>query len=127
MPETTSSRKIRVLIVDDEVSIVKIVGRMLELAGFEVMTAVDGEDGLSKARSWRPDAVVLDLMLPKINGFDICAALKKDEATQNIHIIIFSARGRQEAQRCFDLGASAFFSKLDPVSELVAAIKEKAK
>ena len=119
----TSTRKIRILLIDDEPAIVKILGRMLQLAGFEVSSAMDGEAGLAKARAELPDAIVLDLMLPKINGFEVCAALKNDEATQHIVIVIFSARGRQEEQRCLELGASAFFNKLDPATELIKTIK----
>ena len=115
--------KRRVLLVDDEPAIVKILGRLLELAGFEVSTAMDGEEGLAKARAWHPEAVVLDLMLPKMNGFDVCSAIKKDETTKSIHVVIFTARGRQEEPRCLELGASAFFSKTDPSSELIALLK----
>lgn len=111
------------LLVDDEEAIVKILGRLLQLAGFEVLTAVDGEDGLKKAQAERPDAVVLDLMLPKLNGFDVCAALKKDDATKRIPVVIFTARGRGEEPRCLELGASAFFNKTDPSSELIAKLK----
>ncbi len=115
--------KRRILLVDDEPAIVKILGRLIELADFEVSTAMDGEEGLAKAKAEHPDAIVLDLMLPKMNGFDVCAALKKDEATKSIHVVIFTARGRQEEPRCRELGASAFFSKTDPSSELIARLK----
>ena len=126
MPEGESGnagKKIRVLLIDDEQSIVKILGRLLQLAGFEISTAMDGKEGLAKARAELPDAIILDLMLPKINGFDVCAALKSDAATKPIHIVIFTARGRQEEQRCHDLGAEAFFNKLDPAAEMIKTIK----
>lgn len=111
------------MLVDDELAIVKILGRLLELAGFEVTTAVDGEEGLAKAKAQPPDAVVLDLMLPKVNGFDVLAALKKDETTRAAPVVIFTARGRQEEPRCLELGASAFFNKTDPSAELIALLK----
>ena len=65
----------------------------------------------------------MDLMLPKINGFDVCAALKSDAASKPIHVVIFTTRGRQEEQRCRDLGAEAFFNKLDPPAKMIEAIK----
>lgn len=116
-------RKRRVLLIDDEEAIVRILGRLLQVAGFEVLAATDGKDGLAKAQAERPDAIVLDLMLPALNGFEVCAALKQDGATQQIPVIIFTARGRGEEQRCRELGASAFFNKTDPASELIAKIK----
>lgn len=118
-----AERKIRVLLIDDEESIVKILGRMLELSGFEVTTALDGEEGLAKVRSEHPEAVVLDLMLPKMNGFDVCAAIKASEETKKTRVLIFTARGRQEEKRCLELGADAFFNKLDPAASIIEKIK----
>ncbi len=115
--------KIKVLLIDDEPSIVKILGRLLQLSGFEVTTALDGEEGLAKVQSEHPDAVILDLMLPKINGFDICAAIKGSEATKKTYVLIFTARGRQEEKRCLQLGADAFFNKLDPATSIIDKIK----
>ena len=115
--------KIKVLLIDDEPSIVKILGRLLQLSGFEVTTSLDGEEGLAKVQSEHPDAVILDLMLPKMNGFDVCAAIKADEATKKTHVLIFTARGRQEEKRCLELGADGFFNKLDPAAMIIDKIK----
>ena len=68
--------KRRVLVVDDEPSIAKILRKQLEVAGFEVAVAVDGAEGLVKVREFRPELIVLDVMLPKLNGHQVCAALK---------------------------------------------------
>lgn len=126
-PLQSTARKTRVLLIDDEPSIIKILGRLLQMAGFDCLTAMDGEEGLAKAREAHPDAIVLDLMLPKLNGFEVCAALKQDETTRGIHVLIYTARGRQEEQRCRELGCSAFFNKLDPASELIQAIQDLCK
>ncbi len=115
--------KIRVLLVDDEPSIVKILGRLLQLSGFEVTTALDGEEGLAKVRSEHPDVVILDLMLPKMNGFDVCVAIKGSEETKKTRVLIFTARGRQEEKHCLELGADAFFNKLDPAASIIDKIK----
>ena len=104
--------KRRVLLVDDEPSIIKLVGKGLEVAGFEVVTAVDGEDGLAKAQLGHPDIIVLDLMLPKMNGLQVCAALKQDERYKRIPIIIFSGKGQEMDERlCRECGANAYINK----------------
>lgn len=112
-----------VLLVDDEPAIVKIMARLLEMAGFNVLTAKDGEEGLLKAQTGHPHAIVLDLMLPKMNGFDVCAQLKKSDQTRQIPIVIFTARGQADEERCRSLGADAFFSKTAPASELITLLK----
>ena len=104
--------KRRVLLIDDELGIIKTVGKRLEVAGYDVMTAMDGEDGLSKAQLGRPDVILLDLMLPKKSGFEVCAALKKGPQHQHIPIIIFTGKGQEMDERlCRELGANAYISK----------------
>ena len=104
--------KLRVLLVDDEPAIVKILGRLLELAGFEVSTAMDGEEGLAKVRAWHPEAVVLDLMLPKMNGMEVCAALKGDAQYRHIPVVIFTARRQEMDEKlCRECGADAYITK----------------
>ena len=109
MPE----KKLRVLLVDDEPSVVKIVGKRLEVEGFEVLVAVDGEEAITKARAEHPDAIVLDLMLPKLNGFEVCEKLKQDRQSMDIPIVaIFSGMGRSgDEERCRKLGAAAYVTK----------------
>ena len=102
----------RILIIEDEASIVKMVGKRLELAGYEVLTAVDGQDGLAKAKLGRPDAIILDLMLPKLSGFEVCAALKNDPQYKKIPIIIFTGKGQDMDEKlCRELGADAYITK----------------
>jgi len=73
-----------ILIVDDEADLVSVLRIGLEIEGFEVVAASDGEEGLRKAREERPDLVVLDLMLPKLDGYRVCRALKFDERYRNL-------------------------------------------
>jgi DNA-binding response OmpR family regulator len=82
----------RILIVDDEADIVQLVENRLQLSGFETLSALDGQAGLNLARKEKPDLVILDLMLPKLDGFQVCRLLKFDVATAKIPIIIFTAR-----------------------------------
>ena len=87
-----SDPKPRVLLVDDEPSIVKIVGKHLELEGFDVILATNGEDGLQKARAEHPDIIILDLMMPKRSGLEVCVALRKETSFQRTPIILFTGK-----------------------------------
>ena len=116
----------RLLMVDDEPALRKIMARLLQVAGFTVLEAATGKEGLALAGSERPDAILLDLMLPEMNGFDVCLALKQDPATREIPVVIFTARGRgsDDERRCRALGAAAYFCKTDPSKEIVAALRK---
>lgn len=117
-------KKPRILLVDDEPSIVKIVGKRLEVAGFEVRMAMDGQEGLEKAKTEEPDLIVLDLMLPKLNGYEVCSALKQDPIYQGIPIIMFSARTHEKDERtALQCGADAYMHKPFKSEDLVGRIR----
>ena len=80
------------MIVDDEVHLARILQFTLEHAGYEVVTAFDGQEAIQKAREERPDLVILDLMLPLIDGYTVCNILKHDDEFGNVPIIILTAR-----------------------------------
>ena len=114
----------RVLLVDDEPSIIKVVGKRLQVAGYEVVTAVDGQDGLTKARLGKPDVIILDLMLPKMSGMEVCAALKQDPAYQQIPIIIFTGKGQaMDEKLCRECGANAYITKPHDADTLIEQIE----
>ena len=118
--------KPRILIVDDESDLVSVLRIGLEIEGFEVIAAGDGEEGLKKAREERPDLVVLDLMLPKLDGYRVCRALKFDERYRGLPILILSARsGDQDRRLAFDMGADAFMSKPYDMAALVKLIRAR--
>jgi adenylate cyclase len=83
-----------VLVVDDDPVIVKLLQVNFEMEGYDVITAADGEEGLERARSSRPDAIVLDVMMPKMNGLQVAERLKADEQTRSIPIILLSAKAQ---------------------------------
>jgi DNA-binding response OmpR family regulator len=121
-----SQTRPRILIVDDEADLVSVLRFGLEVEGFEVIEAADGEDGLRKARDERPDLMVLDLMLPKLDGYKVCRALKFDERYKAIPIMILSARsGDQDRRLAMDMGADAFISKPYEMKDLVARIRAR--
>ncbi len=104
--------KKKILLVDDEPEIQLIISSRLSAAGFEVIIAKDGQEGLNMARSESPDAILLDLMIPKIDGFKVCRMLKFDKAFENIPVIIFSARGSDADKKLAEqVGASAYIVK----------------
>jgi DNA-binding response OmpR family regulator len=114
----------RVLVVDDERDIVELVRYHAEKAGFECLTAADGPTALRLARDWRPDLLVLDLMLPGIDGLEVCRRLRRDAATAALPIIVLTARA-EEADRVvgLEVGADDYVVKPFSPRELVARMK----
>lgn len=117
--------KKRILVVDDEKDMVYAVTLQLEAAGYEVISAVDGKDGLEKARKEKPDLIILDLMLPGIDGYKICRMLKFDEKYKKIPIILFTARAQEADKKLgMEVGADAYITKLFEPKVLLEKIKE---
>jgi two-component system alkaline phosphatase synthesis response regulator PhoP len=114
----------RILLVDDEPSIVKMVGKRLEVEGFNVLVAMDGQDALAKARAEAPDLIVLDLMLPKLNGYEVCTMLKQDARYQKTPIIIFTAKTQDKDEKmALECGADAYMRKPFRAQELLEKIR----
>ncbi len=110
----------RVLIIDDEPSIVISLEFLLKRAGLEVQVARDGEEGLAKVRELRPDAVVLDVMMPKLDGFEVLKAVRADPEIADIPVLMLTAKAREaEQQRGLTLGANAYMAKPFSTHELV--------
>ena len=103
---------VRILLVDDELPIIKVVSKRLEIEGFAVSVAMDGQEGVRKAHAEQPNLILLDLMMPKMNGFEACTLLKNDPATRHIPIVILSAKTQEEDERrALACGADAYFKK----------------
>lgn len=116
----------RILIVDDEPDLLAVLRFGLQVEGFDVMEASDGEQGLNLAREQRPDLMVLDLMLPRMDGYKVCRALKFDERYRSIPIFILSARsGDTDRRLALDLGADAFITKPYDMRDLVDRIRKR--
>ncbi len=102
----------RVLVVDDDPVILKLLGVNFEMEGFTVLTAADGEAGLAAAREQRPDIVVSDIMMPKMTGLELVAALKADDVTADIPVILLSAKAQVHDVRAgMDAGADDYVTK----------------
>ena len=116
--------KPRILLVDDEPSIVKMVGKRLEIEGFDVIVAMDGQEGLTKAQTEHPDLLILDLMLPKLNGYEVCTMLKQDTRYQKIPIVLFTAKAQDKDEKLgMECGANAYVRKPFRAQELLEKMR----
>ena len=116
-------KKRRLLFVDDEPDIVLTVGKRLEVAGFDVLVARNGKEALEKARTERPDVIIVDLLLPDLPGVKVCAALKQDERFRQIPIILFSSRwDEKEEELLRESLADAHVTKMQGTGTLIKQI-----
>jgi len=114
----------KILIVDDEADLVETIRFPLELEGFKVLAAYNGEEGLNQARTEKPDLILLDLMLPKLDGYKICRLLKFDDRYKHIPIFMLTAK-TQEKDKILgkETGADEYFTKPFDIDGLIAKIK----
>lgn len=114
----------RILLVDDEPSIIKMVSKRLEVEGFEVMMAMDGQEALDKAHSEKPDLIILDLMLPKLNGYEVCSMLKQEAQYRAIPIMLFTAKAQDKDEKSGMMcGANAYLRKPFQAQQLLEQIR----
>jgi two-component system, OmpR family, alkaline phosphatase synthesis response regulator PhoP len=113
----------KILIIEDEKNIVVSLKMFFEYMGFEVFTSNSGSDGLYLAQNKHPDLILLDLVLPKIDGFNVCKLLKNDEKTKNIPIIIISARtSKEDIDKGVSSGANNYITKpfsIDQIKKII--------
>ena len=118
-------KKKRILVVDDVRETLLALKIRLEYVGYEVFTSADGEAGLNMARKLKPDLILLDVMLPKIDGFSVCRLLKFDEEYENIPIIMLTAKSQQNDKEIGkQVGANAYLTKPYNAKELLDKITE---
>jgi DNA-binding response OmpR family regulator len=117
--------KKKILVVDDEKDLVDTLIFRLEANDYATLAAYDGQEGLEKAKKEKPDLVILDLMLPKMDGYKVCGLLKSDARYAKMPILMFTARA-QEADRKLaeEVGADAYVTKPFESQALMAKIKE---
>jgi len=116
--------KARILVVDDEPELVQALKIRLEATGYEVITAADGQEGLQKARAEGPDLIILDVMLPKVDGYKVCRLLKFDERFRKIPIMMLTARAQDsDVATGMSTGADKYMVKPFVSKELVAEVR----
>jgi len=119
--------KSKILIVEDDQFLVKIYQTKLESEGFDIELALDGEEGIEKAKEFMPELILLDLILPKMNGFEVLKKLKTDEKTKNIPVIVLSNLGQEsDVKQGMELGAVNYLIKSDhSINEIIDKIKKE--
>ena len=115
----------KILIVDDEPNIVISLEFLMKKEGFEVAVANDGDEALAKVASFNPDLLLLDVMMPKKSGFEVCEALRADSECTGLKIVMLTAKGRDtEMAKGLAIGADAYVTKPFSTKELVDKVKE---
>jgi len=113
----------KILIVDDEPNIVTALEFLLEKRGYAVEVAANGEEALAQVEAFKPDLVLLDVMMPKVSGYDVCQRMRAEPRWQGMKIIMLSAKGREvEVSKGMSLGADLYVTKPFSSVELVATI-----
>ncbi len=118
------SDKKRILLVEDEPDLIKLTVFRLKKAGYEVITATDGGQGLETADRQRPDLILLDLGLPVIDGYEVCRRLKSDEKLKDIPVLIMTASIERIKDKVKEIGADGFVLKPFEPQDLLSAIKK---
>ncbi|MBL8730964.1 MAG: response regulator [Planctomycetes bacterium] len=114
-----------VLIIEDEKLIIVSTQMVLEAAGFRVESATNGEDGIAKARAQTPDLILLDIMMPGIDGWETLTRLKREAATAGIPVVIFTAREHARGhQKSAEMGAADYFRKPFEPDELIELVEK---
>lgn len=118
----------KILLIEDDADIVKTTAVFLESEGFKVISVADGIEGLHKARVENPDLIVLDIMLPNLDGYKICRMLKFDKNYKHIPVVLFTALAQDlDKHLAKEVGADAFIAKPFEPSVLIEKIKELLK
>lgn len=114
-----------VLIIEDEKLIIVSTQMVLEASGYQVESAVNGEEGINSAKGMRPDLILLDIMMPGIDGWETLTRLKRDPETSDIPVIIFTAREHARGhQKSAEMGAADYFRKPFEPDELIELVEK---
>ena len=120
--------KKKILLVEDEKDLVETVTLRLEAAGYEIIPAYDGREGLEKAKREKPDLIILDLMLPKMDGYKACGLLKADTRYNKIPVIMFTARAQESDKKMGqEAGADAYITKPFEPEALLEKVRQLLK
>jgi two-component system alkaline phosphatase synthesis response regulator PhoP len=114
----------RILVVDDEVYILHILDFILGAEQYDVVTATNGEQALQRVREDKPDLIILDIMMPKLDGYETCRIIKQDDSTKHIPVILLTAKGRDIDQKLGEeVGASDYITKPFSPTKLIERVQ----
>ena len=115
----------RILIVDDEPNIVLALELLMKKEGYEVHTVADGERAVQAAKDFRPDVILLDIMMPKMDGYEVCQSIRSDALLKDVSIIMLTAKGREvEREKGLALGADHYITKPLSTRQVVMKVRE---
>ena len=115
----------KILVVEDDPASMRLTQYVLQHHGYEVLTAINGLDGLKKAQTEGPDLVILDIMLPGMDGFDICYRLRQETATADLPILMLSAKAREaDRETGMKVGADAYITKPTDPDDIIKKVEE---
>jgi twitching motility two-component system response regulator PilG len=118
-------KKNRILVVEDEESLLKLESILLSSKGYNVTGVMDGKSALEEVMAHRPDLVILDIMLPEIDGFEVCRRIKENPATSAIPVVMLTAKkNSQDVARGTEVGASAYLTKPFKSAKVIEVIEE---
>lgn len=116
----------KILVVDDEVNITQILEFSIGSEGYDVISASNGEEAIEKARREQPDLIILDVMMPRIDGYEACRILKANPLTKNIPVMLLTAKGRDIDKRLgYEVGAADYIVKPFSPNKLIDRINER--
>lgn len=116
----------KILIVDDEEDLVETVRFPLEMEGYHVLVSHNGEEALDQARIENPDLILLDLMLPKVDGYEVCHRLKSDDRYKHIPILMLTAKSQEKDMMLgMETGANEYITKPFDIRDLLKKVKER--
>ena len=128
MPGRANTSAPRVLIADDNPQGVELLEAYLAGAGYDIETAADGEETLRKVQQWHPDLILLDIMMPKISGFEVCKRLRADPATRDIGVLMITALDQpSDVERAVDVWTDDFLTKPINKNELLLRVRSLLK
>lgn len=115
-----------ILFIEDESALQKTIGEVLSLEGYQIIPALDGEIGLRMAKEKKPDLILLDLIMPKVNGFEVLKKLKEDALTKEVPVIVLTnLEGMADVNKAIELGATTYLVKAQySLDEVVEKIKK---
>jgi DNA-binding response OmpR family regulator len=115
----------KILVIEDDPATSRLVDYSLRHAGYEVITSSNGLEGIRKARTESPDIVILDVMLPGLDGFEICHRLRAEKDTAKLPILMFSAKAQEiDKETGIKVGADDYLTKPSPPSEIVSRVQK---
>ena len=114
-----------ILVVDDEPYVIRSLTFVLQKEGYDVSSAVNGEEAMAKVRESKPNLMFLDVMMPKKNGYEVCQEIKNDSGLSDIYIIMLTAKGQEaDREKGLDLGANEFMTKPFSPARVVKRVRE---